>query len=540
MSNTVIQLKWSEVTSTPASLNVAEPAYSNTSGKLFIGLSDNSVVAVGGKYYTDIVDASTSSNTSSTLVKRDASGGFIATYVKASLHGKANTADTLETGRYFNLNGDATGTAFFDGSANADITVDLSDTGVTSGTYGGQTQIPVFTVDTEGRLTYAANVSVATTLSVAGDSGSGGLDLLSDVLTIEGGDGITTQFDDSNNKVIVVVDNTVIRTSGTQTINGDLDVTGNLVILGNTTTIGVQTLEVDDPIIYLAANNYVSDIVDIGWAGNYFDGSTQRHTGLIRKHGTNDMYMFTGYNEEFEQNQLNIANPSLVYANLHANLTGGEIFGLSKDLQVVDGGTGHSSFTKGTILVGNASGALSELANTGTAGAYGSAAYVPVITTDNYGRVSNVSNTAINIDTSAVVSGVLPFSRGGTNQTTYTTGAILTSNGSSLVALANTGTSGTYGSASDVPVITTDEYGRVSGVSNTSIVIDASKVVSGTLGVARGGTGQNAFTVKGVIVSDTSSTTGALSALTSSTEGHVLQINGSGVPVFAHLSGGSF
>lgn len=35
----------------------------------------------------------------------------------------------------------------------------LANTSVTSGTYGGSTQIPVFTVDAQGRLTYSANVS---------------------------------------------------------------------------------------------------------------------------------------------------------------------------------------------------------------------------------------------------------------------------------------------------------------------------------------------------------------------------------------------
>lgn len=35
----------------------------------------------------------------------------------------------------------------------------LADTSVTIGTYGGSTQIPVFTVDQQGRLTYSANVT---------------------------------------------------------------------------------------------------------------------------------------------------------------------------------------------------------------------------------------------------------------------------------------------------------------------------------------------------------------------------------------------
>ena len=97
MANTVIQLKYSEVTSAPTSLNVSEPAYSNSSNKLFIGLSGNQVVAIGGKYYTALVDAATDANTVSTIVKRDASGIFSATAVRASLFGNANTASIWQT-----------------------------------------------------------------------------------------------------------------------------------------------------------------------------------------------------------------------------------------------------------------------------------------------------------------------------------------------------------------------------------------------------------------------------------------------------------
>ena len=99
---------------------------------------------------------------------------------------------------------------------------------------------------------------------------------------------------------------------------------------------------------------------------------------------------------------------------------------------------------------------------------------------------------------------------------------------------------GVASAAACVPVITTDAYGRVSGVSNTAVNIDTSAIVSGTLGIGRGGTGASSFAVKGVIISDSASTTGAMSSLTSPTEGHVLQINSSGAPTFAHLNGGTF
>lgn len=542
MANTVLQLKWSEFTSVPPSLNVAEPAYSNVSNKLFIGLSDNSVVAIGGKYYTDIVDAATSSNTSSTLIKRGTDGGFSATYVKADLYGNANTATTLLNGRNFNIAGDVISDYVgFDGSAAVTLTSNLSTTGVVAGTYGGATEIPTFTVDVKGRLTSAANVSIATTLNIAGDSGTDAVSLLTDTITFIGGDGITSTVY-ANSNVKFDVDNTVIRTTGDQTITGDLSITGNLTLSGNTTLINVTTLDVQDPLIYLAGNNYTSDIVDIGFVGNYYDGTNQHHAGFFRKHASNTFYAFTNYiPEPNTSNIIDTADASFLVADLVANITGANVSGLITDIAVSDGGTGVSSFSSGQLIVGNGTGPLQSLANTGTAGTYGAQNYIPVITTDAWGRVSGVTNTAIGgLDISTISSGTLPIARGGTNNTSYTAGNIVYYDGSAIVSLANTGTAGTYGSQDYVPVVTTDAYGRVSGISNTQIGIAASQIISGTLGVPRGGTGASSFSVKGVIVSDQSSTTGALSALTSSTEGHVLQINASGVPTFAHLNGGSF
>ena len=55
-----IQIKRSSSTATPTSLSAGELAYSDSSDKLFIGQpSNNTVVAIGGKYYTDIIDART-------------------------------------------------------------------------------------------------------------------------------------------------------------------------------------------------------------------------------------------------------------------------------------------------------------------------------------------------------------------------------------------------------------------------------------------------------------------------------------------------
>jgi hypothetical protein len=539
MANTVIQLKWSEVTATPVTLNVAEPAYSNSSGKLFIGDANQQPVVVGGKYYTTIIDNATASNTYSTLVRRDSSGNFSATTVTANLYGNANTATQLQTPRWFNFTGDVDAQAVsFNGTANADFTLELTNTGVTNGTYGGTTKIPTFAVDVDGRITSAANVDVQTYLSIAGDTGTDSIAVLTDTLTFEGGDGVTSTVFSANNTARFAVDGTVVRTSGSQSIDGNLAVTGNLVVSGNTVTQDVETLTVEDSLIQLAANN-AADALDIGFFGQYNDGTT-KYTTLFRDASDSGKFkLLTGGTTK--PSAANTVDPTaFTTATLVANITGGTVSGLTSDIAIADGGTNASSFPTGNLVFFDGT-SLAGIANTGTAGTYGAADRTQVITTDAYGRVSGITNTAISIAASQITSENVAINRGGTNNNGgYTTGAVLQFDGSKFTSLANTGTSGTYANASHVPVITTDPYGRVSAITNTAIAIDTSQVTSGTLGVARGGTGASSFSVKGVIVSDSSSGTAALSALTSSTEGHVLQINSTGVPTFAHLNGGSF
>ena len=355
MANTVIQLKYSTVTSKPPTLNVAEPAYSNVSGVLWID-DGTGVVPIGGKSYTSKIDNSTSTATANTLVLRDLSGDIAARTITANLVGKFANARTIS------LTGEATGSVSFDGSQDVSIAVELSNTTVAAGTYGGATQIPTFAVDEDGRLTYAANVSVATTLGFAADSGTGSLSILTETLTVKGGDGISSVAVDANNTVVLDVDSTVVKTDrASQTINGDIAIAGNLTISGNTTQIDVQTLNVSDPLIYLAGDNYSSDIVDIGFVGNYFDGSAQRHAGFIRKHATNTFYAFTNYEHEPANNIIDISDASFEKANIVANFTGGNVSSLFNAISVTDGGTGFRTANTGDIIYGTGTNTLGKL-----------------------------------------------------------------------------------------------------------------------------------------------------------------------------------
>ena len=591
MANTVIQLKFSEGTATPASLNVAEPAYSNNSNKLFIGLAGNQVIAIGGKYYTDLVDAATDANTVSTIVKRDSVGNFSANVITAALSGNASTATKWQTARTIGVSGDANGTVSIDGSANANIPLTLGDTGVTAGTYGGSTNAAVIVVDSKGRITSASNVATSSVLNIAGDSGTDAVSLSTDTITFVGGDGITTVAYSANSNVRFDVDNTVVRTTG-GTISGDLAITGNLVISGNTITQDVETIRTEDSLLLLAANN-VADAIDIGFAGQYNDGST-KYTGLVKQAGGN-YFLFQNLPNNPTTNTLAVGSATAGNtATLRANLTGGLIYSLASAIDVADGGTGANTFTTGGIIMGNGTGALSVLANSTytLTGGLAAANTISSLTVDAYGRVTAATGVAIAIDTAQITSGTLSLARGGTNQTSYTAGQRLVYDGTSLSSQANTsttvtgglaaantitsltynsygevtaftgaaiaidtaqitsgtiadarlptkGTAGTYANASHVPVITTDAYGRVTAVTNTAISIDTSQISGGTLGVTRGGTGVGSFTANSVLISGATSTSAVVS-LNSSTEGHVLQVSSAGVPVFGFLNGGSF
>ena len=535
MANTSIRIKRSTTTSSPASLAAGELAYSYLSNTIFIGSpAGTGVVNIGGQYYTSQVDAATNLNTGGTLVRRDANGNaafgtITATSINATIEGNANSATQFQTDRYINISGgDVVATAqLYNGTANATLNASLSTvSGLSSGTYGGSTTIPIVTVAANGRIMAIANsAAISTTLNIVGDTGTDAVDLATDTLDFEGGSGVITAV--TNNKVSYAVDNaTVLRTNTSitlQSIDGSLAISGNLTVLGNTTTINVETLNISDPLIFLAANNYSSDVVDIGFVGNYNDGAV-RHAGVIRHAGTKEFYVFDNYDGEHLDNTIDIANTSFRVANLNANLISqysnvqtlkvttldATSLSLTNDLSVPNGGTGASSFTNGAILVGAGTGALTTLANstytaTGTGAANNT---LSSLTVDAYGRTTAATFEAI--------SG-LTVPQGGTGVNTFTAGQVVVGDGSNgLKQIANVTytQTGTLTTANTVSAITVDAYGRVSALTSSAIGLDANQITGGTLTVGRGGTGASSFTSGALLVGNGS---GAISELANST-----------------------
>ncbi len=131
-------------------------------------------------------------------------------------------------------------TATYD-NVSGETTISLDDTAVTTGSYGSSTEIPTFTVDAQGRLTAAGSTTISTDLAVSADSGSDTISLLSETLTISGGEGIDTSVE-----------------SGTITISGeDASGTNKGIASFNTTDFSVANGHVSlakDPVITLSGD----------------------------------------------------------------------------------------------------------------------------------------------------------------------------------------------------------------------------------------------------------------------------------------------
>lgn len=174
--------------------------------------------------------------------------------------------------------------------------------------------------------------------------------------------------------------------------DGSVEISGDLIISGNVTTTNVNSLVVSDPMIYLAGNNYTSDLLDIGFAANYFDGSTARHTGLFRDASDAGIYkLFTNSEQELSGNNvvntnangwtLAILQTYIQSAGFTSNATAITITAnssltvdivantmtLSSPLLGNSGGTGINTYTQEDIIVANSTNGFRKL-SLGTSG----------------------------------------------------------------------------------------------------------------------------------------------------------------------------
>jgi hypothetical protein len=133
----------------------------NTVGTIISGVWSGTAIANNKLANSTTTLGSTTMTLGGTVTSVTGLTSLAATNLTGALTGNASSATALATGRTISTTGDVTYTSgSFDGSADVTGIATLAASGVSSGTYGSSTAIPVLTVDTKGRVTSASTVGI--------------------------------------------------------------------------------------------------------------------------------------------------------------------------------------------------------------------------------------------------------------------------------------------------------------------------------------------------------------------------------------------
>lgn len=236
--------------------------------------------------------------------------------------GNNRIADGEVTGPKLGLN--SIGANNFNNAANTHVT-SLAGTNPTVTAAFNQANAAFASANTiDGvNVTQNTNITSVTNTATAAFLASNTATLLNDGVNTTQNASVAAAFTRANNSLNANSGGVVggaTTFSANVTINGDTAISGNLFVSGNTVSISSGSIVANDAMIILGLNNYTADIVDIGFAGHYNDG-TNAHSGLIRDFSTKEWYLFKGYTPDIGgTNNVNLADGSFTVDTMNANL----------------------------------------------------------------------------------------------------------------------------------------------------------------------------------------------------------------------------
>jgi len=186
---------------------------------------------------------------------------------------------------------------------------------------------------------------------------------------------VSSNLDISSNTIYA---NSAVISVYAANIAHDVHIGGDLFVSGNVTSVNVATINVTDSMIYLAANNDTTDLVDIGFIGQYSNGTSNLYAGVFRDYVHKEFYTFQDWvsdnyvnnalidtgNTGFQLSTLNtylrsnalVSNSTSVYitanSTVNANFQANTLT-LSSPLLGNSGGTGLNSYTNNDLLIAN-------------------------------------------------------------------------------------------------------------------------------------------------------------------------------------------
>lgn len=258
----------------PSSLKNAELAYNEADDVLYYGKGADGngdavtipAIAGSGAYTTLGTNQTITGNKtfSGTIIvptpsssTHAATKGYVDTAVTAvatsfTVNGDSGTAQTITSGSDTLVISGGTGLSSVAGSTDT-ITINLDNTAVTTGTYGSASQVGVFTVDAQGRLTSASNINIAIASTDVTDFAEAVSDVVGAMVSSNTESGISVTYQDSDNTLDFDVADFDI------TLSGDVTGTATVTNLGNvtiTTSVAANSVALGTD----TTGNYMSDL----------------------------------------------------------------------------------------------------------------------------------------------------------------------------------------------------------------------------------------------------------------------------------------
>lgn len=496
------------------------------------------------------------------------------------------------------ISGDVDGTATMTNLGNTTINVTLDTVNANVGAFGSTTSIPVVTVNAKGLVTGVTTAAISSSFTVAADTGTPDVFLNGQTLTFAGGEGIDTVVSSATNTITISGEDATSANKGIATFNtanflvtaGDVTIkdggVSNTELVNSQVTIGSSTVALGATITSLAGLTEV--VVDnINLNGNTLtatntDGNiilSPNGTGVVDVTDSRIVGVATPVNATDAANKAYVDNAvtGLTFkqaANLLAvsnvALTG------STSTLVIDGHSALDSTDNGlyrillkgqTIPADNGlylytdNATTYALVRTTDADTYNEliGASVYIVEGVTYGQTGWVQTnhylTSFSGQTWVQFSGSGAYVAGNGLTLTGTTFDVGTGEGISVTAnavgLASTvaGAGLTYttgviavGGTTDRITTTADAIDIASTYVGQTSITTLGTVATGTwnastISALKGGTGLTSFTTGDTLYS---SATNTLSKLAIGTDGKIMQVNASGLPVWADIDGGIY